>query len=172
MPLPAWIPPIFQRYGRRVGVALLAFGLCLAGLSADRAHADWRIEDGECVERWSVGELVRGPRVVVHGAVYPIRSLLGGVFFVSTSCLTAEHIASCWWKAPLWVGASTTLGIAEGAWWLVSGALDTATLGLLRVSPHRAVELRASPTVPMLEATAYDDVSTRCVARPPRAVQP
>lgn len=128
---------------------------------ASRAPAsEWVVRDGVCTEQWTGGDLLRGPSAIVSGALLPVRSLAGGFVYAGSSSLRQP---SSTYMAPLWIVGSTLFGVAEGVWWIGSGALDTVSGGALLLSPDDATGFRLDPIVPFIDDTGYGD---HCRASP------
>jgi hypothetical protein len=140
--------------GARSFPALLV--LAWIALGPATGHASWTLSNGVCLHRWSPGDVTLGPRVVLNGALLPLRSTVGGVGFAAEAC--APHL-SCAPLAPLWIVASTAWGLGEGLYWIATGTADTLTFGTQALSPLDATRLRLHPLVPMLRR---DHLADRC----------
>ena len=124
----------------------------LAALSASFAPpavaSVWVLRGDTCREEWSGADLVRGPNAILSGALRPVRSLAGGFVYAGSSVLQKPSAAA---TAPLWIVGSTLFGVAQGLWWIGTGALDTVTGGAFMLAPAAATGLRLDPTVPFVE---------------------
>lgn len=149
---------------RRVAAVLMSLALLLA---SSNAAADWMRIGGSCEYQRSWRDVTRGPRAIFNGAVYPVRSVFGALFFSATACVPKARCAPVF---PLWIAGSAVWGIGRGLYWVATGAAEVVTLGQVPISPTEAVEVRLHPTVPLL---TEGDPGDRCPseARRMRAAQ-
>ena len=133
---------------RRQSLIVWLVVLASANLSG-KARASWVVdESGQCVNRWAIADLARGPVAIVNAPLLPIRSAVGGVWLVWTESKDGRA-----WKILLYgvpVGLiSGTLGILEGLVWAVGGVADTATAGYFEIGTDDATQLSLMPVLPL-----------------------
>lgn len=143
---------------RRTAVAAVA---CAWLVASPAAAGRWVLDrQGVCTEVWTARDLVRGPTAILNGMLRPVTSFVGGTWFAVAQC---HHSPRCIVVGPLWVLGSTAWGIGEGLYWVVTGVVDTPTLGAALVSPYRASRLELELSVPFVESHEPTDAE-RCAS--------
>ena len=123
-------------------LVVLATLIAPAGL----AYGEWVVDaNGDCVDKWTSRDVLRGPTAIVNAPLLPFRQMAGG----------AEYA----WNRPEWTpwnratlgtaatGVSGAFGIVEGLWWIATGVPDTLTGGYFSLAPERATEISIEPEV-------------------------
>ena len=135
----------------RAPASLLLAVVMLAAASA--APAAWVVDEhGACVERWTAGDLARGPTAMLNGVLLPFRTTAGGAVYAWTQ--------DSWWPwqivglGPGTMIISAGAGVIEGVWWIGTGLVDTLSGGALGAAPEKATELSLAPEVSPIIADA------------------
>jgi len=125
---------------------LIALGLAFA----QPASAGWTVNaTGECVPAWVAPPEAQGPVAMLNAPALPLRSAVGGGQVAATGGQAGKSSAALtvlsW---PALVLAGFGVGALEMPIWLVTGLVDTVSLGSLDVVPESAKALTLTSVRP------------------------
>ncbi len=131
----------------------LAARLVLAALGlavAPPARAGWTVNaTGDCVEAWVAPPAAQGPVAMLNAPALPLRAAVGGGQVAAAGDRSAsDTLVLSVLKWPALVAAGFGIGAVEMPIWLVTGLVDTMTLGSMDLVPDSAKALTLASVRP------------------------
>jgi len=131
----------------------LAAGLLLAALGlacARPASAGWTVNaTGECVQTWVAPPEAQGPVAMLNAPALPLRSAVGGGEVAATGNQAGkDSVALTVLSWPALVLAGFGIGAIEMPIWMITGLVDTVTIGSLDLVPDSAKALTLTSVRP------------------------
>ena len=133
-----------MRFAARL--VLAALGLAFA----PPARAGWTVNaTGECVEAWVAPPAAQGPVAILNAPALPLRAAVGGGQVAAAGNPSAQDtLVISVLKWPALIVAGFGVGAIEMPIWLLTGLVDTVTLGSLDIVPNSAKALTLTSVRP------------------------